>query len=243
MNDKKAKSVRLKVLVVEDEKDIAQLISQTLEREGYGVITAPTGEDALEIMDTKKPQLVVLDLMLPGIQGMEVCKQIRGNPLHAKVPILIVSARANEVDRVLGLELGADDYITKPFSMRELVARIAAVSRRINSRDTAEEVKPTFICRGLSIDFDKYEFRVGGKKVELSPIEMKLLIFFAKNPGRVYTRDQLLDQVWGDEIFVTPRSVDVHVSRLRKLIEKNAEEPEYIVTVRGVGYKFDDSRN
>ena len=240
--DKKATGSRLKVLLVEDEKDIATLIAHGLEREGYGVITAPTGEDALELMKKRKPHLVILDMMLPGIQGQEILRQIRKNAEFAQLPILIVSAKAAEVDRVLGLELGADDYITKPFSMRELVARVAAASRRVKSHGKTEEKKQTFLCRGLFIDFEKYEFRIGGKKIELGPIEMKLLMFFARNPGRVYTRDQLLDQVWGNDIFVTPRTVDVHISRLRKVIEKNPEEPEYIVTVRGVGYKLDDSR-
>ncbi len=242
MNEMKAVGLRTRVLVVEDEKDIAELISRTLEREGYGVIAASTGEDALEFLQTKKPQVVVLDLMLPGIQGLEVCKRIRANPEHANTPILIISARNTEVDRVLGLEMGADDYISKPFSLREFVARVGAAARRLNGHGRAEERKQTFTCRGISIDFEKYDFRMGGKRIELSPIETKLLIFFAKNAGRVYTRDQLLDQVWGDEVFVTPRSVDVHISRLRKLIEKNPEKPEYILTVRGVGYKFDDSR-
>jgi DNA-binding response OmpR family regulator len=229
----------MKILVVDDEKDIVDLIHRSLVREGYEVITAYAGEEVMELMKSKKPDLVILDLMLPGIQGLEVCKQIRANPDFAHVPILILSAKSSEVDRVLGLEMGADDYMTKPFSMRELISRIAAAFRRIKRHGHKAESKQTFTCRGLSVDFDKYEVVARGKKVDMSPIEVKLL-FFCKNAGRVYSRDQVLDQVWGNEVFVTPRTVDVHISRLRKVIEKDPEKPEYIVTVRGVGYKFDD---
>ena len=145
------------------------------------------------------------------------------------------------MDRVLGFEMGADDYITKPFSMRELISRIRVALRRINRHQTESGHERTFSYKDLFIDFDKYEVTVKGRRIELSPIETKLLFFFTKNPGRVYSRDQLLDQVWGREVFVTPRNVDVHVSRLRRLIEKNPQKPAYIVTVTSVGYKFDDS--
>jgi len=194
------------------------------------------------LMKSKIPDLVILDLMLPGIQGLEVLKQIRANPDYSHVPVIILSAKSEEVDRVLGLEMGADDYMTKPFSMRELISRIAAALRRVRGNGKKAESRQAFSCRGVSVDFDKYEVVAHGRKVELSPTEVKLLFFFCKNAGRVYTRDQLLDQVWGDEVFVTPRSVDVHISRLRKAIEKDPQEPEYIITVRGVGYKFEDSK-
>ena len=233
----------MKILVVDDEKDIVDLISRSLVREGYEVIPAYTGEEVMELMKSRRPDFVILDLMLPGIQGLEVCKQIRANPDYAQVPILILSAKSSEVDRVLGLEMGADDYMTKPFSMRELISRIAAAFRRIKRHGHKAESKQTFTCKGLSVDFDKYEVVAHGKKIDMSPIEVKLLFFFCKNAGRVYSRDQVLDQVWGDEVFVTPRTVDVHISRLRKVIEKDPEKPEYIVTVRGVGYKFDDVKH
>ncbi|HME42732.1 MAG TPA: response regulator transcription factor [Syntrophorhabdales bacterium] len=236
--------MQFKILVVDDEQDIIELISSNLQREGYTVILAMTGEEALELLKTTTPDLIVLDLMLPGIQGLEVCRQIRALPEHADIPILILSAKGSEVDRILGLEMGADDYMTKPFSVRELISRIRAALRKSAKahppKKTAHE--RTFSHKQLFIDFDKYEVTIKNKKVELSPIQTKLLFFFAKNPGRVYSRDQLLDQVWGGEVFVTPRNVDVHISRLRRLIEEDPQNPAYIVTVTSVGYKFDDSK-
>ncbi len=228
----------MKIMVVDDEPDIVDLITLNLAREGYRVIPAYTGEEALDLVRTRKPDLMILDLMLPGIQGMEVCRHIRGIPEHADMPILILSAKDTEVDRVLGLEMGADDYVTKPFSMRELTARVRAALRRTDGQRKKSEDDGKFFHKGLSIDFDKYEVAVGGNKIDLSPIEMKLLFFFARNPGRVYTREQLLHKIWGDA-FVTPRSVDVHISHLRRLIEEDVQKPAYILTVTGVGYKFD----
>ncbi len=230
----------MKILVVDDEKDIVDLITLNMEREGYKVIPAYSGEEALELARVKKPDLMILDLMLPGVQGLEVCRQVRSDPELGDIAILILSAKDGEVDRVLGLEMGADDYVVKPFSMRELIARVRAALRRTDGQRKKSEKEGKFYHKGLVVDFDKYEVAVGGTKVDLSPIEMKLLSFFTKNPGRVYTRDQLLHKIWGDS-FVTPRSVDVHVSHLRKLIEKDAQKPSYILTVTGVGYKFDDS--
>jgi two-component system alkaline phosphatase synthesis response regulator PhoP len=232
----------MKILIVDDEQDIVDLLSVSFKREGFQVISADNGENALELVSTKKPDLVILDLMLPGIQGFEVCKMIRSDPENANLPILILSAKDSEVDRVVGLEIGADDYITKPFSVGELIARTRAALRRVGRHHKETVSGQTFSHRELFIDFERYTVDIGGNKIELSPIEMKLLFFLTKNPGRVYTRDQLLDQVWGDSVFVSPRVVDVHVSRLRKLIEKNPQKPEYIVTVTSVGYKFDDSR-
>jgi DNA-binding response OmpR family regulator len=228
------------ILLVDDEPDIVDLISINLSREGYHVVPAYTGEEGLDLVRTKRPDLMILDLMLPGIQGLEVCRHVRINPEYSNMPILILSAKDTEVDRVLGLEMGADDYVTKPFSMRELTARVRAALRRKegNQKENSDEAK--FVHKGLSIDFDKYEVIVEGARVELSPIEMKLLSFLVKSPGRVYSRDQLLNKIWGDA-FVTPRSVDVHVSHLRKLIEKDPQKPAYILTVTGVGYKFDSS--
>jgi two-component system alkaline phosphatase synthesis response regulator PhoP len=232
----------MEILVVDDEKDIVEVISLGLAREGHRVVAAHTGEEALDLVRRRRPDLIVLDLMLPGIQGLDVCREIRGTPEYATIPILILSAKGAEVDRVLGFEMGADDYITKPFSMRELTSRIRVALRRINANQPRSGHEGTFSHKDLFIDFDKYEVMVTGRKIDLPPIETKLLFFFAKNPGRVYSRDQLLDQVWGREVFVTPRNVDVHVSRLRKLIEKDPQNPVYIVTVTSVGYKLDDSR-
>ena len=194
--------MQAKILVVDDEDDILELISSHLQKEGYGVIPVRTGEDALETMKTARPDLMVLDLMLPGMQGLEVCSHVRAMQEYADVPILILSAKGTEVDRILGLEMGADDYMTKPFSVRELVSRIRVALRKTHKAHSAKKTASarTFSHRDLFIDFDKYEVTVKGKKVELSPIQLKLLFFFAKNPGRVYSRDQLLDEVWGGEV-------------------------------------------
>ncbi len=232
----------MRILVVDDESDIVDLVSSSLQREGYRVVPAYTGEEALELVKTAKPDLMVLDLMLPDVQGLEVCRLVRANPQYANMPILILSAKGGEVDRILGLEMGADDYITKPFSVRELVSRIKVALRRVKGEAQKSVANgSTFSSRGLFIDFERYEVMVKGKKIDLSPLQMKLLFLLCKNPGRVFTRDQLLNQVWGDEVFVTPRNVDVHVSRLRKLIEEEPEKPTSIVTVTSVGYKFSDS--
>jgi two-component system, OmpR family, alkaline phosphatase synthesis response regulator PhoP len=231
----------MKVLVVDDEPDVVELISANLHREGYKVISAYNGEDALELVKAKKPDLMLLDLMLPGIQGLDVCKYIRRAPEYAAMPILIVSAKDSEVDRVLGLEVGADDYICKPFSVRELTSRIRAVLRVSQGQSKKSISSGTFTLKGLFIDFDKPEVIVEDRRAELSSTEMKLLFFLVRNAGKVFTREKLLNEVWGDEVYVTPRNVDVHVSRLRKTIEKDPQKPLYIVTVTSIGYKFDDS--
>jgi len=224
-----------KVLIVDDEKDIVDLIAFNLDKEGYAVLKAYDGEKALELARTRKPHLVLLDLMLPGIQGLEVCKILRSKAETASLPIIMLTAKGDEVDKVLGLEIGADDYVTKPFSVKELLARIRALLRRSEPIRGKVEV---FECGGLRIDFESHEVAVDGKNVNLSPTEFRLLKFLSQNPGRVYSREQLLDHVWGDEAFVEPRTVDVHIRRLRAQIEKNPEKPRYISTVRGAGYKF-----
>ena len=229
------------VLVVDDEKDIVELIGFNLEKEGFSVIRAYDGEKALEYVRTKKPDLLILDLMLPGVKGLDICKMLRGKTETASLPIIMLTAKGDEIDKVVGLEMGADDYITKPFHVREFVARVKAVLRRSELRDDGEKRK-IFNERGLYIDYQSYEVSVNGRKVDLGPTEMKLLIFLSQHPGRVYSRDQLLERVWGDESFVEPRTVDVHISRLRFAIEVDKENPEYILTVRGIGYKFADAR-
>ena len=231
--------VQKKILVVDDEKDIVELISYNLEQEGLAVIKAYDGQMAWERVKTAKPDLVVLDLMIPGIHGLEVCKLIRRDAATGTLPIIMLTAKSDQVDKILGLELGADDYITKPFNVRELIARIRAVLRRYEGRQQ-KELSETFAFQGLSVNFGSCTVAVDGKKVDLSSREFKLLKFFTEHPGRVYSRDQLLDYVWGDEAFVEPRTVDVHISRLRAAIEKDKEKPQYILTVRGLGYKFAD---
>jgi DNA-binding response OmpR family regulator len=168
---------------------------------------------------------------------MDVCRMVRRDPRLSYIPVIMLTAKTDEVDKVLGLEIGADDYVTKPFSIRELIARIRAVMRRFESGGEADRQK-TFSFKGLHIDYDSYDISLHGRKVDLSPTEARLLIFFSKNPGKVFTRQQILDQVWGDHAFVEPRTVDVHIRRLRAQIEKDSENPVFILTVRGAGYKF-----
>lgn len=228
-----------RILMVDDEKDIVDLVAYNLEKEGYETLKALDGEKALQLVRTKTPDLVVLDLMLPGIQGLEVCKRIRKDPETASIPIIMLTAKGAEIDKIVGLEVGADDYITKPFSVKELLARIKAVLRRSEARRAAGQSE-VFEFKGLHIDFKSYEVTVDGKRVDLSPTEFRLLKFLSRNPGRVYSREQILDRVWGDEAFVEPRTVDVHIRRLRSRIEHDESSPDYIVTVRGAGYKFMD---
>jgi two-component system, OmpR family, alkaline phosphatase synthesis response regulator PhoP len=228
--------VKRRVLVVEDEKDIRELVRFHLQEEGYEVIEAESGEDALRRVATDRPALVVLDLMLPGVDGLEVCRRLRAAP-GAALPVIMLTAKAAEVDRVLGLEIGADDYVTKPFSPRELVARVRAVLRRAYPEDVPPP-HDAFERGRLRLDFDTYEVFVDGVKAALSLREFELLKFFVRHPHRVYERLQLLDLVWGRETYVEPRTVDVHVRRLRKHIERDDATPELILTVRGVGYKW-----
>lgn len=232
----------MKILVVDDEKDIVELIAYNLEQEGFAVLRAYDGPAAWEAIRAEKPGLVVLDLMLPGMSGLEVCKLIRRHPETESLPVIMLTAKSDPVDKILGLELGADDYITKPFSVRELAARIRAVLRRSRTHKESNVPAETFTCPGLEIDFASCTVSVDNERVSLSSREFKLLQFLTRRPGRVYSREQLLEQVWGDETFVEPRTVDVHISRLRAAIEKDKEHPRYIITVRGLGYKFADVR-
>ncbi len=229
----------MKILIVDDEKDIVDLVAYNIEKEGFEVLKAYDGETALDLARSKKTDLIVLDLMLPGIQGLEVCKRIRRNPDTAGIPIIMLTARGDEFDMVMGLEVGADDYITKPFSVKELLARVKAVLRRADgSREPGKAEILEF--KGLRIDLKSHVVTVDGKSVSLSRTEFNLLRFLSRNPGRVYSREQILDQVWGDDSFVEPRTVDVHVRRLRAQIEPDENSQSYILTVRGVGYKFAD---
>ncbi|MBW2631623.1 MAG: response regulator [Deltaproteobacteria bacterium] len=228
-----------KILVVDDEKDLVDLISYNLEKDGFTVVKAYDGEEALRQVRARKPHLVILDLMLPGIQGMDVCKLIRNDPENASLPVIMLTAKGEEIDKILGLEVGADDYVTKPFSVRELLARVHAVLRRSTPQKGVAK-KEMFAYKDLHIDYDSHLVTVKNKEVDLSPTEFKLLKFLALSPGRVYTRDQLLYHVWGDETFVEPRTVDVHIKRLRAQIEEDMARPQYVLTVRGFGYKFAD---
>jgi len=228
--------VRQKVLVVEDEADIRELLRYNLAQEGFTVEEAGDGAEALDRIGRRAPDLLVLDLMLPQMSGLEICRRMRSNPETAKLPILVVTAKSAEVDRILGLEMGADDYVVKPFSPREVVARVKALLRRANP---AELTAPGIFDRGrLKIDFGTYEVFVEGQRKELALREFELLRFFVQHPMRVYSREQLLDLVWGRDTFVEPRTVDVHVRRLRQQVERDDANPELILTVRSVGYRF-----
>jgi phosphate regulon transcriptional regulator PhoB len=229
--------VQKRILIADDEKDIVELVAYNLEQEGFTVLKAHDGRKAWETIRTQRPDLVLLDLMMPEIPGMEVCRIIRREASTASLPVFMLTAKSDPVDKILGLEIGADDYITKPFHVRELIARVRAVLRR-SERGTEEDLPESFTFGGLHVDGGSCRVTLDGRPVELSSREFKLLRFLIGHPGRVYSRDQLLDRVWGDGSFVEPRTVDVHVSRLRTAIEQDRENPRYILTVRGTGYKF-----
>lgn len=222
------------ILVVDDEADLVELISYNLKKEGFSVDSALDGETALSKIKKGRYDLVVLDLMLPGIQGIELCRILRSNPKTETLPVIMLTAKGEEVDKILGLEMGADDYITKPFSPRELVARVRAVLRR-SMEKPAEKI---LTVGELVIDRERYIVTIEGKPVKLSATEFKLLLYLAERKGKVFNREQLLDAVWSDEAFVEPRTVDVHIRRLRAQIEEDPAHPRYIKTIRGIGYFF-----
>jgi phosphate regulon transcriptional regulator PhoB len=232
-------SIGQKILVVEDEPDIRKLINYNLVQERFKVLEAEDGEQALKLIQREVPNLVILDLMLPGLSGLELCKILRDRNDTTHLPILMLTAKAGEADKVVGLEMGADDYLPKPFSPREMVARVRAILRRTESSSGAES-SPSYQRGALKIDFRTYEVFARGQPIKLTLKEFELLRFLVQNPNRVLSRDQLLDRVWGGETFVTPRTVDVHIRRLRKAIEKDDRKPKWILTLRGVGYKFDE---
>jgi phosphate regulon transcriptional regulator PhoB len=224
----------MKVLVVDDEQPIVDAVAYNLRKEGYQTLTAGDAEQCLSLCRTEHPDLVILDVMLPSASGLDVCRLLRKQ--NSSVPIIMLTARAEETDRVVGLELGADDYVTKPFSMRELMARVKSVLRRTA---VPESEAPKVVQAGdLTVDASRYEVTVAGRRVELSPKEFDLLRFLATHPGQVFTRQVLLDRVWGTEAYVEERTVDVHVRWLREKIEADPSHPARLLTVRGVGYKF-----
>ena len=224
-----------RILVVDDEESISKLVAYNLQQAGFEVDTADSGTRALEILqDQPRPDLIVLDLMLPGIGGMELCQRLRKDGVQT--PIIMLTAKDDEVDRILGLEMGADDYVTKPFSPRELVARVKAVLRRANDDGGQEE--GVYQCGEIVLDTNRYEVSIRGERVDLTPREFELLHYLAKHMGRVMSRDTLLDKVWGYEFAGDTRIVDVHISHLRDKLERDPKQPDYIKTVRGVGYKL-----
>jgi phosphate regulon transcriptional regulator PhoB len=224
-----------KILIVEDEHDVVKLLKYNLEKEGFKVNYTTEGSLALAEIRRDEPDLVILDLMLPGLDGLEICRQLRRNEKYSSLPLLMLTARGEEADRVVGLEMGADDYVTKPFSMRELIARVRALLRR---REPLGSPKATLQRGNLVIDPSAHNVTTSGRRIELSALEFRLLHHLASHPGMVFSRDQLLDRVWGNERTVTPRSVDVYVRRVREKIEPEPQTPTYIQTVHGVGYRF-----
>ena len=222
------------ILAVDDEVHILELISFNLKAAGYHVVTALTGEEALKRCEVEKPSLVLLDIMLPGIDGLEVCRRLKGDRTTSNIPIIMLTARGDEVDKILGLELGADDYITKPFSVRELAARVKSLLRRVAPQQESEP--QTMRAGDIMIDITNYEAFKGGEKLSLTLKEFELLKVLVLSRGKVLTRDFLLDRIWGYEYYGETRTVDVHIRHLR---QKLGEEP-YIETVRGVGYRFVD---
>lgn len=228
------------ILIVEDEEDIVRLLAFHLEKEGYHVRSTGSGYEALEMVYERLPDLIVLDIMLPEIDGLEICRRLRGNVKTAAVPILILSARKEEFDKVLGLELGADDYMVKPFSVRELVARVRAMLRRFEQKQEPEKPpeEEALSVGGVTLYPDQHRVTVAGRECALTHKEFRLLHLLMANAGKVLTRELLLDKVWNYEVEVDTRTVDVHIRYLRQKVENDPSEPRLIETVRGVGYKF-----
>ena len=223
----------LKILLVDDDPNIRQLVNLYLEKEGFEVAMAARGDDALKMFKESPPNLILLDIMLPGMDGWQVCREVRK---LSNIPIIMLTAKDETFDKVLGLELGADDYVAKPFDMKELVARIKAVSRRFQPSETPEK---ELAFPGLTVNINQYTVKYMGRELEMPPKELELLYFLASHPGMVFTREQLLEQVWGYDYFGDSRTVDVHVKRLREKLTEGESLGWMIKTVWGVGYKFE----
>jgi two-component system, OmpR family, response regulator RegX3 len=224
-----------RILVVEDEASFSEALSYVLTKEGYQVSVADTGDGAIKAFDKEGADLVLLDLMLPGLSGTEVCRQLR---TRSQVPIIMLTAKDSEVDKVVGLELGADDYVTKPYSKAELIARIKAVLRR-GSVESTEKVETVISAGPVEIDIESHKVKVLGEYVSFPLKEFELLEFLVRNSGRVLTRVQLIDRIWGSDYFGDTKTLDVHIKRLRAKIEKDPANPVFILTIRGLGYKFE----
>jgi DNA-binding response OmpR family regulator len=229
-----------RILLVDDEQSIQTLLSYPLRKDGYEVVQAGGGREALDRFAEQAFDLVVLDVMLPQLDGLEVCRRLRA---RSPVPIIMLTAKSEEIDKVVGLELGADDYITKPFSMREFRSRVKAALRRADMRPAPDQEDEAPLEAGdIVIDFARRTVEVRGKEAGLTFVEFEILGALASNPGRVFSRDQLLSRVWGDAAYRDPRTIDVHIRHLREKLERDPKTPEYIFTVRGVGYRFRDVR-
>lgn len=226
---------RKKIVVVEDEPDIVDVVSYNLKREGYRVVSVGRGDEGLNVIREQSPNLVILDLMLPGMDGLSICQQMKSDPMVRDIPIIIISAKGEESDVVIGLELGADDYLSKPFSLRELLARVKAVLRRGPPQE--DHGKETIVIQNLVVSIPRHEVRVDGEPVNLTATEFKLLCQLASHPGRAFTREQLLNRVVGQGVVVVDRNIDVHIRAVRK---KLGDYSHLIETIRGVGYRFVD---
>jgi DNA-binding response OmpR family regulator len=228
-----------RILLVDDEQSIQTLLSYPLRKDGYEVVQAIDGHEALTRFAESSFDLVVLDVMMPRLDGLEVCRRLRA---RSSVPIIMLTAKTDEIDKVLGLELGADDYITKPFSVREFRSRVKAALRRAGMprRESVGDEQPLEV-HDLRIDFAKRSVRVRGEEVQTTYVEFEILAALATNPGRVWTRDMLLTRIWGDSAYRDPRTIDVHIRHLREKLERDPKDPEYLFTVRGVGYRFRDT--
>ncbi len=226
-----------RILLVDDEQAVQKLLSYPLEKEGYEVVPAFDGQQAVDTFNSDTFDLVVLDIMLPKMDGLEVCRKLRSN---SSVPIIMLTAKAEEIDKVLGLELGADDYITKPFSIREFRSRVRAALRRSEMAPKQDVSEEPLVRGDLTIDFAKRTVELSGKAIQLTYVEFEILTALAGSPGHVFTRDMLLDRIWGDSAFRDPRTIDVHIRHLREKLEPDPKEPQYLLTVRGVGYRFRD---
>lgn len=224
-----------RIVIIEDEKDIVDLVRYTFRKEGFEVASFSRGLEGLEYLRRNRAALVLLDIMLPDQDGFVICKRLRADDKLKALPVIFLTAKGEEIDRVVGLEIGADDYVVKPFSPRELVARVKAVLRR---QERLAEKREVVAVSGLRLDTRTQEVIVRGQAVELSALEFKLLYFLASHPRHVFSRDRLLDEVWGRDRFVTPRTVDVHIRRLREKIEAQPDHPRLLQTVRGSGYRF-----
>jgi DNA-binding response OmpR family regulator len=226
-----------RILLVDDEQSLQKLLGYPLRKEGYEVVSAVNGQEALDRFREGEFDLVVLDVMLPRIDGFEVCRQLRA---RSAVPIIMLTAKTDEFDKVLGLELGADDYITKPFSMREFRSRVKAVLRRVELMRNGDRSEEPLIEGDLRVDFAKRQVEIRGEPVRLTYVEFEILAVLARSPGRVFSRTMLLERLWGDAAYRDPRTIDVHIRHLREKLERDPKEPEFLFTVRGVGYHFRD---
>jgi two-component system, OmpR family, response regulator len=226
-----------RILLVDDEQPVQKLLTYPLEKEGYEVVQAFDGQQALQAFEQQEFDLVVLDIMLPQMDGLEVCQRMRAK---SRVPIIMLTAKAEEIDKVIGLEIGADDYITKPFSMREFRSRVRAALRRAEMVPAADADEEPLERGDLRLDFAKRRTELSGEPVELTYVEFEILAALARSPGRVFSRELLLERVWGDSSYRDPRTIDVHIRHLREKIESDPKNPEYLLTVRGVGYRFKD---